>query len=278
MFRWKRSSDPKAKLKELIGDYELPSFSAAAVSTLSLLREDADMTVIAQRIMADPGLSVRILRTVNSAAFGLRNEVTNLGYAANLLGRSRVESLVLAAAVGESLPNPGGIDLAGFWQTSARRACLARRITAKIDPSLEMEAFTAGLLQDMAVPVLAASHPDDYAALYQRSETEDSTALHQMERDQFGYDHAQVGAMMAETWDLPEGLITAIADHHLRGQRAPGAVEAVGLIRHSEPPDELHSLRAHCEQTLELATDTVDTMIEKAGEESASLAESIRGG
>ena len=83
---------------------------------------------------------------------------------------------------------------------------------------------------------------------------------------------------MAETWDLPEGLITAIADHHLRGQRAPGAVEAVGHIRHSEPPDELYSLRAHCEHSLHLASETLGTMIEKAGEESASLAESIRGG
>jgi len=116
-----------------VGDYELPSFSAGAVSTLRRIREDAEMKVIAERILADPGLSVRVLRTVNSAAFGLRNEVTDLTQAVTLLGRARVEALVLAAAVGESLPVCDGIDLAGFWRTSAHRACLARRIACAGD-------------------------------------------------------------------------------------------------------------------------------------------------
>ena len=48
------------------------------------------MPEIAERIMTDPGLTVRVLRTANSAAFGLRQQATNLQYAANLLGRSRL--------------------------------------------------------------------------------------------------------------------------------------------------------------------------------------------
>ena len=272
---WKRRAAPQGKLRELIGDYELPSFSAAAVATLGLLRDDADMTRIAERIMADPGLSVRILRTVNSASFGLRQEVTNLAHAVSLLGRSRVEALVLAAAVGKALPVCHVIDIAGFWRTSAQRACLARKIAASLDPPLEMEAFTAGLLQDMAVPVLATANPGQYANVYQRSETDVSCTLRDLEEEAFGFDHAEVGAMMAETWDLPETLITAIADHHLLGQRAPGAVEAVALIRHSEPPDELQALRAHCGTQLQLTPDALDVMIEAAGAEASSLAESM---
>ncbi len=273
MFFWKRSHNHRAKLRQLIGDYQLPSFSAAAVSTLSLLRSDADMSRIVERLMADPGLIVRILRTVNSAAFGLRHDVTNLEHAANLLGRSRIESLVLTAAVGDSLPSPGGIDTAGFWQTSARRACLARHLARSLHPSQETEVFTAALLQDMAVPVLAESFPGRYAALYERSIIDDSSVLQEMEQEAFGYDHAQVGAMMAETWDLPETLITAIADHHLPGQRAPLAVEAVSRIRHSNPVDSLEAVRTHCIEQLQLGPDTLEQMIEAANSESASLAQ-----
>lgn len=276
MFRWKRSSDPKAELQELIGHYELPSFSAVAVSTLSLLREEADLPVIAERLMADPGLSVRILRTVNSAAFGLRQKATNLGYAVSLLGRSRVEALVLSAAVGESLPAQCDIDLDGFWSTAARRACLARQVAASTDPSQQMEAFTAGLLQDMAVPVLAAAHPKTYPTLYQRSEEDAGTSLFQMEQDALGYDHAQVGAMMAEAWALPESLITAIADHHLPGERAPSSVEAVAYIRHADPPDALDRFKQHCHSALGMAEAGVERMIEAAGTESSSLADSMR--
>ncbi len=275
MFFWKKSSNPRAKLRKLIGDYQLPSFSAAAVSTLSLLRSDADMSQIVERLMADPGLIVRILRTVNSAAFGLRNEVTNLEHAANLLGRSRIESLVLTAAVGDSLPSPGGIDTAGFWQTSARRACLARHLARSLHPSQETEVFTAALLQDMAVPVLAESFPDRYAALYERTIVDDSSTLQEMEQESFGYDHAQVSAMMAETWDLPEPLITAIADHHRPGQRAPFAVEAVSRIRHSNPVDSLEAVRTYCTEQLQLEPDTLEQMIVAADSESASLAQAM---
>ncbi len=275
MFFWKRSPDPRAELRRLIGDYQLPSFSAAAVSTLSLLRSDADMSQIVERLMADPGLNVRILRTVNSSAFGLRHEVSNLEHAANLLGRSRIEPLVLAAAVGDSLPSPSSIDTAGFWQTSACRACLARHLARSLDPSQETEVFTAALLQDMAVPVLAESFPDRYAALYERSIIDDSFTLQEMEQEAFGYDHAQVGAMMAETWDLPEPLISAVADHHLPGQRAPFAVEAVSRIRHSNPVDSLEAVRTHCIGQLQVGPDTLEQIIETAESESASLAQSM---
>lgn len=262
----------------MIGDYALPSFSTAAVTTLRLLREDGDITAIAEKILVDPGLTVRILRTVNSAAFGMRNEVTNLSHAASLLGRARLEALVLTAAVSESLPAPGGMDLGGFWRTSAQRACLARKIAQATDPAREIEAFTAGLLQDMAVPVLAASHPERYPTLFREIQHDDVGVLHEAELDAFGYDHAHVGATMAESWDLPEALITAIADHHVPGQRAPDAVEAVALIPHRDPPDELQSLRAHCENRLRLEPPALEAMIDAAGAESTSLAQSMVGG
>ena len=275
MFFWKRSADPKAELRSLIGDYELPSFPAVAMSTLSLIRENADMAEVAASLMSDPGLTVRILRTVNSAAFGMRKRVSNLQYATSLLGRSRVESLVLTAAVGSALPDPGVIDLGRFWSTSARRACLASRIAARVDPSSQVESFTAGLLQDMGVPVLAATHGDRYAALWKRSESDDEVSLHELEEEAFGYDHAHVGAVLAETWDLPETLITAISDHHAAGQRAPRAVEAVAHVCHREPPDELDALRDHCRSALELHAEELDPIIESASLASVSLAESI---
>lgn len=274
MFFWKRSPDPKSELETLIGDYELPSFPAVAMSTLALLRQEADMAEVAARIMSDPGLTVRILRTVNSAAFGMRKRVTNLQYATSLLGRSRVESLVLSAAVGASLPRPGVIDLDRFWAVSARRACLARRIAARVEPASQSECFTAGLLQDMAVPVLAAAHPNRYGALYERAET-DHLDLHALEREAFGYDHAQVGAVMAESWALPEPLIVAIADHHGAGPRAPEPVHAVACVRHGESVDQLAALRDHCRTRLDLPETDLDPLIESACAESSSLAESM---
>lgn len=276
-FTWKRSVDPKAELRALVGDYELPSFSGVAVSTLGLLRDDADLGAVAERIMTDPGLSVRILRTVNSAAFGMRQEVTNLQYATSLLGRSRVEALVLAAAVGEALPSPQGLDLDDFWRTSARRACLAKAIAARISPAAAMESFTGGLLQDMAIPLLAAARPDEYLGVLRTAEAEPDRPLRAVEAERLGYDHAQVGAVMAEAWNLPETLITAIADHHRPGERAPRPVEAVALVPHGHSDDGLERLRGYCTDQLGVQAEAVDGMVETASSEAVSLAESMTG-
>lgn len=275
MFKWRRTPDPKKELESLVGSYELPSFSTVAMSTLTLLREDADMKDVAEKLMTDPGLTVRLLKTVNSAAFGMRKEVTNLQYATTLLGRARVESLVLTAAVGGSLPAPDGIDMQDFWRVSARRACLAKRLAAKKHPETAVESFTAGLLQNMAIPVLVEAHGERYVSLYQASSGSNGTSLHHTELEAFGYDHAQIGAMMAEVWGLPEGLITAIADHHHPGQRAPDAVEAVAHVYHSDPAEGLEALRDHCQTALALRPDELDPIIEDASTESASLADSM---
>ena len=81
--------------------------------------------------------------------------------------------------------------------------------------------------------------------------------------------------MMSEAWDLPEVLITAIADHHGAGSRAPVAVEAVATIRQSDPPDPLESLRMHCAGTLDLDETILDPLLESALAESTSLADSM---
>lgn len=272
---WKRSSDPSARLRELVGDFELPTFSSVAVSTLSLLREEGDMAEIAKRLMADPGLTVRMLRTVNSAAFGMRSEVTNLQHAVSLLGRARVEALVLTAAVGGALPAMQDINARAFWRTSARRACLARGIATQVRPAESIECFTAGLLQDMAIPVLARSHADRYPALFAEAEADPAIHLEELERDAFGYDHAQVGAVMAETWALPDGLVTAIASHHTDGTGAPAPVEAVARVQHGTAEDDLEELRCHCRDVLHISDGALGTIIETAAEECSSLAESI---
>ena len=272
--RFKRK-DATAELRSLMGDYELPTFSGVAVSTLTLLREEGDMAKIADRLMADPGLTVRMLRTVNSAAFGMRQGVTNLQHAVSLLGRSRVEALVLTAAVGNALPTMNGLDGRAFWHTSALRACLAKGIAGRVDPSHSVECFTAGLLQDMAIPVLEQVHPDRYPSVFAEAESDPSVTLRELERDAFGYDHTQVGAIMAETWELPNELVTAIAAHHDEGGEAPRPVQAVACVRHGSIDPELDGLKSHCRDVLEIPDGALGRIIESADEECTSLAESI---
>ena len=80
MGRWlRRKSDEGATLSDLIGDYELPHFRVSTLEALTMLRDES--ASVAKIVGVDPGLAVRILRLVNSAGFGLRHRVDDVGHA-----------------------------------------------------------------------------------------------------------------------------------------------------------------------------------------------------
>ena len=65
MFK-KKPLDPKAELQAVLGGYELPSFPALIMHALDKVRvENASLSEIAELVAADPGLSERLLKTVN---------------------------------------------------------------------------------------------------------------------------------------------------------------------------------------------------------------------
>jgi putative nucleotidyltransferase with HDIG domain len=101
-------------------------------------------------------------------------------------------------------------------------AALAKQSELDADPD---EAFTAGLLHDIGKNALANSHREAYEKVVARVYNE-KLGFVEAERDEFGFDHAELGAHVAERWKLPSRLVTAIRNHH-----APE--EMVGL-----PPEE----------------------------------------
>jgi len=237
-FLKRRKRDPRTELKELLEGYELPSFPSSTMKVLEMLREpDSSLSDISRHIEADPGMHVSVLRTVNSAAYGLSRKVGNVQHAITLLGRSRLESIILPIAVKNSVPpiDFPCLNQKTFWQTSARRACLARALAMRIHPATQMESFTAGLLQDMAIPVLVHVKERDYCSTLELWNLNLDIHLDELERKTFGFDHQSIGALMAENWEFPDYLLDAILHHHRENGDIPlaKAVRIVSYIRYS---------------------------------------------
>ncbi len=267
--------DSKQILHRMLKGYQLPSFPNIVMEVMRKLRNpDSSLTEIAETMERDPGMSVRLLKTVNSAAFGLAHNVGDVGRAVTMLGRSRVEALIVSVAVKQSLPRPQhGFNSPQFWQTSARRASLARLLAEELNPKGSSEAFTAGLLQDLAVPVLVESHQKAYSQLYREYQRDPDSNLYTLERKEIGFDHALVGAHMAKAWHLPLYLAKAIAAHHVR--RKPEdedpALAMVSLMRDSQRYDGTDQILAIAEDRYNLNPDTVKLLIAQAYEDAADL-------
>ena len=284
MFKFlaKKKKDPKAELRNVIGDHDLPSFSGVVMQTLERMRDPRSSPAsIAAVMAADPGLSVRVLKTVNTAAYSMRKKITSLDQAIGLLGLATVESLVLAVAVKDALPSTPaqGFDSTRFWHTAARRAATAKALADRLHPAQAAESFTAALLQDMAVPVLATEQLGRYGPLLEHWHNSDDD-LAVLEHAEFGWNHPEVGTWMCDEWALPEPLACSVGGHHgevsegTEGLVSPPAVLLVSHLRESEERTGADRLVEAVNEQFGLGTDEVVELIEDsfdAAEELAAL-------
>lgn len=232
--------------RRLSSEHPLPSFPQSTMEALKLLRDPTAIPeAIAGSIEQNPGLVVELLRTVNSAAFGLRREVTRVSHAIHLLGRTQVESLVVGVAVQKQL---GGLCrnelLRGHWDHAALRAAVARSFAKVMHPETQSESFVAGMLLDMALPLLVSVHPKRYDDVLERWYGDAQSDLSQLERDAIGCDHAEVGAEMARCWELPTIICDAIERHH-DGEVTPAISLAASIRAHLDVDDLVRRAQAH---------------------------------
>ncbi len=275
-FLRRKSSNPRKDLKGLLDNYEVQSFPGVVTSILGMLRDpESSITEIAEQIEMDPGLHVKILRLVNSVSFGLMRQVSSLNHAVTLLGRARLESMVLSFAVAESLAAPGVtcIDNTRFWLVAVRRAGLARMLALHLHAATQGESYTAALLQDIALPVLSMAKKDAYCALVERWNKEPGLDLAVLEKEAFGYDHAQVGALIAQVWGLPDYLVNAVGGHHggVAGDVEP-AVRLVSSLRYSEADDGSEGVVAACVGEFRMEEELIRNMLEMAFEDAEKTA------
>jgi HD-like signal output (HDOD) protein len=279
-FFQRKQKNPKEELKALLGDYELQSLPAVVMNVLGMLRDPhSEINDIADQIQMDPGMNIKILRLVNSAAFGLANKVPNIHHAVTLLGRSRLESMLLTYAVSTTaLPTMDCMEISCFWMASARRACLAKHIAMHLHAATQAESFTAALLQDIAIPLISERKQLIYEDLLKKWHSDKEADIDVMEQALFGYDHPSIGALVAEEWGLPEYLIHAIAGHHDLSEKssAEPAVRLVSLVRYFDEDDGTERLLNTAEKDFGIDMNIMGDMISKAFSEAEQFAETFQ--
>ncbi len=277
LFRRKKV-DPRAQLMDTLGGATLPSFPAIQMHVLEALRDDGiPLSAVGELVARDPGLCAKVLATVNCAGFGLKRRVDSVSHAVSLLGGARLESVVLALAVSECLPSRPreGFHPRRFWRAAARRAATAQALADLLSPATRSIAFTAGLLQDMAIPLLATNRTATYGPVldaWWRS----GTTLEDLERSEFGWDHAEVASWVASEWSFPETLGYAIGGHHGSVEpelKAPLPLRLVGLLdEHADQDQDLERLVETARKTHDVPSDDVVQAVQAGFERSAEVA------
>ena len=190
---------------------DLYSLPAVAMEVLELTKNpQVDAAKLKQCIEADPALTVKLLRVVNSSLYGLSREVSDLNQALALLGTKPLKLLVL----GFSLP-PGmfaglvGDVLKRYWRHTLIKAVAARELAEKQSRESSDEAFIAGLLQDIGILVLVQELGEPYVSFVDRV-LAGGGDLSDLETRSLGFDHTMLTSRLLAQWKLPNSLVEAV--------------------------------------------------------------------
>jgi HD-like signal output (HDOD) protein len=175
---------------------------------------ECNLPTLSKLITQDAALTGAIMRAVNSAYFSLQTKMTRLDRAVNYLGLRAVKQVTLSAAVGPMFKPTklGKYNGRSLWDHTVGVAILAREIAVVSKCCDGEEAFLAGIMHDIALPLMAQSEPAKMTDVFTKSA--DGQNYPDLEYETFGFEHAQLGTRLASRWQLAEGLAAVIRWHH----------------------------------------------------------------
>ena len=135
--------------------------------------------------------------------------------AVNVIGTAQVRDLALATSVTSLFRDvpPDLVNAEDFWRHSL--GCgVAARVLARTKKVPDVERFfVAGMLHDIGRLVLYLAAPQEAGMMLEHARQHD-LLLHESEQDLAGFDHAAIGGLLIERWQMSEALHEAIRFHH----------------------------------------------------------------
>lgn len=179
-----------------------------------MAKHEPDFTHLARILGSDVALGAALLKSVNSPFFGFDKKVRSIQEALLVLGLKLVTSTIAGMSLRQAFRHVP--DMERFWDASASTARVSGWLARRLHRSCWVrpeDAYTFGLFRDCGIPILMGPFPD-YRALLGVANSERVHRFTDIENDRLSVNHADVGAMLAESWQLPDDIVQAIRYHH----------------------------------------------------------------
>lgn len=194
----------------------IPALPEIALKVLDLSHdEDANLHLLADHARHDPVIAAMLLGLANTPQVNPSGRpVRELYNAISMIGLARVRKVVvsvsLRGAFSGLLP---AAQYAAYWDHCIDVASAAQVLAEHLSLPGD-QAFLCGLVHDVGKLWLAHNFAQAFAAATARWQHDPSVAEVRAEAEEFGIDHAAVGALLGELWGLPEPIRWALRDHH----------------------------------------------------------------
>lgn len=226
----------RTDIRDRLAVAQLPALPAVLLQILQLCTaEDSGLGEIVEVVRRDAAVTARILSIARSPYYNRGHPPKDLGQCLQVLGTRTVRRIALNQAVLDLFSRfqvAAKADLTTFWVHALLTALLAQQLAERlVYPHVE-EAYLAGLLHDIGRLALLAGFSEDYASLF--AADMDEQLLLQAERARFDLDHAEVGAWLAQRWQLDLLFSDSLRYHHASCERVADAHPLVRIVALAE--------------------------------------------
>ena len=199
---------------------DLSNLSIGAQQIVRLSRgTSTSLEELQELIQTDPSLVALLLRRVNSSYYCLDTEVHDLSVAAHLLGFREFSNLAVTVYLSRMFTPSmsfGTFSMVGLWGHSVAVAAASHLVSRVCGCGSATDAYMAGLLHDIGLLFACRQMRRRFIQVVERARSSVSTC--ELEREIYSFDHAQLGAHVAKTWEFSDAIVDAIAYHHDAGR------------------------------------------------------------
>ncbi|MGE4292872.1 MAG: HDOD domain-containing protein [Desulfovibrio sp.] len=173
---------------------------------------DVDMGELSRIIELDPGLTGNLLRLANSAYFGATRSISSVREAVVRLGAVNLKKLLTTAGltpVANQEIKGYGLSPGMLLKHSITVAVSAEELAAQLGLQPPEHTFTSGLLSDIGKIVLGTFLAVDADPILHLAH-EKGLTFERAEEEVLGINHAEVGALLLDYWELPESIVQVV--------------------------------------------------------------------
>lgn len=198
---------------------KMPSLSTTVTKVMEVCSRPSVSAYDLNRVIyLDPVLTGQVLKLINSAYYSLPNRVTSLTRAIIMLGINTVKNLVLATSVLATFKRTKTIQsvpIDDFWAHSLAAGVISKTVAQeqKVLAKEQETYFVAGLMHDLGKLPMIICYPELYDRAIEAARNEQISLSH-TEKRLLGFDHSQIGRLIAAKWKFDATMVQAIVDHH----------------------------------------------------------------
>ena len=194
----------------------LPTLPTVVSKMIEVVDNPRTSTASLSRLIStDQALTARLLKLANSAYYGFPREISTVNMAIVVLGFNTVKDMGLSISVFDAFKNQensSSFDIARFWEHSIACGVASRMLARNYRSRFAGEAFVAGLLHDIGKVILNQYFHKEFNLIMEK--TSGGMLLEEAEDSVIGIRHSQIGAWLADKWNLPKLISETIECHH----------------------------------------------------------------